>query len=123
MTDITEGRRLAGASVLPYSCDPSHNNIYFLLGAERKLPKWNDSNKWSDFGGAPKRKKGELENEAECAGREFHEETLGAVKWHKDENPKTVNFPSRTTASAGLLLERTFFHPAKSPSIRETLKQ
>ena len=69
MTDITDGRRLAGASVLPYSCDPSHNNIYFLLGAERKLPRWHDSSKWSDFGGAPKKKKGFVENDAECAGR------------------------------------------------------
>ena len=110
MTDITEGRRLAGASVLPYSCDPSHNNIYFLLGAERKLPRWNDSNKWSDFGGAPKRKKGDLENEAECAGREFHEETLGAVKWHKDENPKTVNFVRQNSLPIIKDLEAGNFH-------------
>lgn len=112
MTDITSGRRLAGASVLPYSCDPSHNNIYFLLGAERKLPKWHDSSKWSDFGGAPKKKKGMLENEAECAGREFHEETLGAVKWHEDENGKgnNVNFVRQNSLPIIKDLEAGNFH-------------
>ena len=80
--DITKNRRLAGASVLPYSCDPAHSNIYFLLGNEKKLPRWNDANKWSDFGGSPKKN----ESESECAGREFHEETVAAVRWDDKEN-------------------------------------
>ena len=80
--DITKNRRLAGASVLPYSCDPAHSNIYFLLGNEKKLPRWNDANKWSDFGGSPKNN----ESESECAGREFHEETVAAVRWDDKEN-------------------------------------
>jgi len=86
--DITKDRRLAGASVLPYSLDPSHNNIYFLLGAEKKMPRWVDSNKWSDFGGAPKND----EAEYETAGREFHEETCAAVKWSTNEGPGTLHF-------------------------------
>lgn len=86
--DITQNRRLAGASVLPYSCDPSHNNIYFLLGAERRMPRWVDSNKWSDFGGAPKHD----ETAADCAGREFHEETCAAVKWDEGEGDENIHF-------------------------------
>ena len=82
--DITKDRRLAGASVLPYSCDTSHGNIYFLLGNEKKLPRWNDANKWSDFGGSPKKD----ENESQCAGREFHEETVAAVRWDDNENDR-----------------------------------
>lgn len=87
-TDITANRRLAGASVLPYCCDPSHNNIYFLLGAEKRLPKWVDSNKWADFGGSPKQN----EDDAACAGREFHEETVACVKWNEKEGDNKVHF-------------------------------
>lgn len=86
--DITHDRRLAGASVLPYSIDSSHNNVYFLLGAERKMPRWQDSNKWSDFGGAPKHN----EVDYETAGREFHEETCACVKWSENESPDTLHF-------------------------------
>jgi hypothetical protein len=86
--DITQDRRLAGASVLPYSIDTSHNNVYFLLGAERKIKSWIDSCKWSDFGGAPKKN----ESDAETAGREFHEETCAAVKWSDNEGGRTQNF-------------------------------
>ena len=91
--DITKNRRLAGASVLPYSCDPAHSNIYFLLGNEKKLPRWNDANKWSDFGGSPKKN----ESESECAGREFHEETVAAVRWDDKENDQR-NFSSGRAA-------------------------
>ena len=74
--DVTTNRKLAGASVLPYSCDPSHNNIYFLLGAEKRLPRWVDSNKWADFGGSPKQNEDDADLEGSApalakTGRSF----------------------------------------------------
>ena len=61
---------------------PRPQQYIFLLGNEKKLPRWNDANKWSDFGGSPKKN----ESESECAGREFHEETVAAVRWDDKEN-------------------------------------
>ena len=85
---LVSNRKLIGASVLPYGVDPSHNNIYFLLGAEKRIPRWSESSKWSDFGGSPKTG----ESPAETAGREFHEETCAAVKWDKSEGGDTQHF-------------------------------
>jgi len=68
-------RKLLGASILPYAIDTQHNNLYLLLGAERNVPRWHESGKFSDFGG-----RAILGESAEkCAAREFHEETCAVV--------------------------------------------
>ena len=64
-------RTLLGASVIPYAIDEQHNNLYVLLGSERVFPKWRESGKFSDFGGACK----DRETPEMCAAREFFEET------------------------------------------------
>ena len=64
-------RTLLGASVIPYAIDDQHNNMYVLLGSERIFPKWRESGKFSDFGGACKDK----ETPEQCGAREFFEET------------------------------------------------
>ena len=59
-----------GAGILPIA---KHNhNIYIMLGRERPVEGFEDSKKWSDFGG------GALPNETdeECAAREGAEETM-----------------------------------------------
>ena len=58
------------AGVLPIS---THNDtIYFLLGREIYVEGWNDSNKWSEFGG-----KIESHNIVYEAARELYEESMG----------------------------------------------
>jgi 8-oxo-dGTP pyrophosphatase MutT (NUDIX family) len=61
------------AGILPMAI---HNQkTYFLFGRERRYPKYRDSCKWSDFGGAPD--KGETIKET--AIRECYEETSGLL--------------------------------------------
>jgi hypothetical protein len=84
-------RRIVGCSILPYAVDLQWGQIYFCLGKERRVSNWNGSEKWSDFGGAPKKNKltGAYESPCECASREFHEETLGVLKlWDSEKIPR-----------------------------------
>ena len=62
------------AGVLPYAYHPETKQLLIMLGQEDKSPGWVDSEKWSDFVGAPN--KGELSHE-EIAAREWWEETMG----------------------------------------------
>lgn len=62
------------AGVLPYTYHPETKQLLFMLGQEDKSPGWVDSEKWSDFVGAPN--KGENSHE-EIAAREWWEETMG----------------------------------------------
>lgn len=75
-------KRLVGASIIPVSRDPIYDNLYFLLGRERRFPAWNDSETWSDFGGSVRYNP--LNNEGEsaesCASREAWEETMCMLK-------------------------------------------
>ncbi len=82
--DATHERgRVVGASLLCYSIDPIWGNMYFLLGKERRNPKWlAGSEKWSDFGG---RTNGKQETPEETAAREFVEETMAMVKYFEDD--------------------------------------
>ena len=74
--DNVGDRKLLGASVIPYSVDTQHNCLYILLGSERIYPKWRESGKFSDFGGA---RKCQEESPEMCAAREFFEETSAIV--------------------------------------------
>lgn len=74
--DNVGDRKLLGASVIPYSVDTQHNCLYILLGSERIYPKWRESGKYSDFGGAIKSPE---ESPEMCAAREFYEETSAIV--------------------------------------------
>ena len=67
---------LLGASVIPYAIDTQHNCLYILLGSERVYPKWRESGKFSDFGGA---RKTQEESPEMCAAREFFEETSAII--------------------------------------------
>ena len=81
--------KLIGASVLPYAIDPQHNQVFFLLGSERHLPRWQDSGKFSDFGGSVKYKE---ETSTNCAAREFFEETCCVVPWGETDEPILQSF-------------------------------
>ena len=81
--------KLIGASVLPYAIDPQHNQVFFLLGSERHLPRWQDSGKFSDFGGSVKYKE---ETETRTAAREFFEETCCVVPWGETDEPILQSF-------------------------------
>lgn len=62
-----------GAGVLPYAW--KDNEIWFLLGKERRDDTWEGSEKWSSFGG-----KRELNQTVEqTAIREFYEESMGTI--------------------------------------------
>jgi 8-oxo-dGTP pyrophosphatase MutT (NUDIX family) len=75
--------RLAGASLLCFSVDPSFSCVYFLLGKERHNVRWpKGSNRWSDFGGRVSSSDGCAED---TAAREFFEETLAVVKYFEDD--------------------------------------
>lgn len=76
-------RQVIGASICNYAIDPQHNNVYFLLGSERKYPIWSESGKFSDFGGTLN----EGETAEECAVREWAEETAGIVRWDDSQPP------------------------------------
>lgn len=69
----------SGASVLPYSVDPLHHKVYFILGQERK-GRWTGASEWGDFGGATKQ-----ESVEETAAREFFEETAGTIYLHEED--------------------------------------
>ena len=81
--------KLIGASVLPYAIDPQHNQLFFLLGSERNLPRWQDSGKYSDFGGSVKFKE---EKCTRTAAREFFEETCCVVPWSENDGPILKSF-------------------------------
>ena len=76
-------RVIIGASICNYAIDPQHNNVYFLLGSEKKYPIWSESGKFSDFGGTLN----DGESPEECAVREWEEETAGIVRWDDEEPP------------------------------------
>lgn len=60
-----------GAGILPIA---NHKGeIYIMLGRETADAKFEDSKKWSDFGGGAEF----FESDEECAAREGYEETMG----------------------------------------------
>lgn len=79
--------RLAGASLMCFSVDPTYSCVYFLLGKERHNVRWpNGSDRWSDFGGRVASSDTCAED---TAAREFFEETLAVVKYFPtDELPR-----------------------------------
>lgn len=85
---INNDNNILSAGLLLYSYAPNTNDIYFLLGQERKISGWSGSGKWSDFGGI----KHKNESGIECATRECIEETLGIVKFYSeiDNNSHTT---------------------------------
>ena len=75
--------RLAGASLLCFSVDPTYSCVYFLLGKERHNVRWpGGSDRWSDFGGRVSASDTCAE---ETAAREFFEETLAVVKYFEND--------------------------------------
>ena len=65
--------------MLCFSVDPQWGRVYFLLGKERHIVKWEaGSDRWSYFGGRPLSRQESVEH---TAAREFHEETLGVVRY------------------------------------------
>lgn len=80
--------RMVGASLLCYCVDPTWSRIYFLLGKERRNPRWKTgSERWSDFGG---RVCSKAESAEDTAAKEFVEETLAMVKYFDtDTLPRT----------------------------------
>ena len=80
--------RMVGASLLCYCVDPTWSRLYFLLGKERKNPRWKvGSERWSDFGGRVCAKAMTAED---TAAKEFVEETLAMVKYFEgDTLPRT----------------------------------
>lgn len=79
---------MVGASLLCYCVDPTWSRVYFLLGKERKNPRWKlGSERWSDFGGRVCSKALSAE---ETASKEFVEETLAMVKYFESDTlPRT----------------------------------
>jgi 8-oxo-dGTP pyrophosphatase MutT (NUDIX family) len=90
------------AGILPMA--KYKNEYYFLFGRERRFPKWKDSMKWSDFGGAIE--KGESKMEA--AIREGYEETNGLLGDLNDikklMNDHLVTVLSRTNYATFIVL-------------------
>lgn len=81
--------QLVGASVLPVMLDPLHGALYFLLAKERHHSTWPEgSNLWTDFGG--RQEPGEAAEQV--AAREFVEETLGQVKFFKEDVVPRTSF-------------------------------
>lgn len=83
--------KLIGASVVIVAMDTQWGVPYILLGREQSACGYGNSRKWTDFGGSAK----PSETPARCAAREFHEETMGVVRWTDEEavprqSPSTV---------------------------------
>lgn len=70
--------QVTSAGILPFTVIKRNGNriVLVLLGRERPDPSWNDSDKWSDFGGKRERE----ESVEDAAAREFFEETCGVVE-------------------------------------------
>jgi len=67
------------AHVLPIAQDLATGTVYVLLGKERRVHGWADSETWSDFGG---RVDDARDSDAEAAAaREYWEETCALVSW------------------------------------------
>jgi hypothetical protein len=76
-TEIVLSYDILSCGILCWSKPPGTNDVYFLLGKERKNRKWKQgSNRFSDFGGGAKAG----ENAFDCATREFVEESLACVQ-------------------------------------------
>lgn len=68
----------AFAGVLPFCVKPN-GNVVFLLGRENGEGDWQDSGKYSDFGGTP-----EHSHVIKSASIELYEETMGLLGSKKD---------------------------------------
>jgi len=67
------------AHILPVAHDVNTGTVYVLLGKERRVHGWNDSETWCDFGG---RVDNAHDHDIEhTAAREFFEETCAVVSW------------------------------------------
>jgi hypothetical protein len=71
--------RARAAHVLPLAIDHATGTVYALLGKERRVHGWADSETWSDFGGRVQPAR-DTDTEA-AAAREFWEETCALVSW------------------------------------------
>ena len=77
--------RLVGASVLPFTRAPG-GELYWILGRERRVGRWSDSNTWCDFGGRKEiREDGSDETLCVTAARECHEEMMGLLRYSDGE--------------------------------------
>lgn len=89
-------------SVLPVS--KHNNNIYFLLGREQEYLDWEDSNKFSDFGGAIE---GD-ENILDAGARECYEESMGFLgtqeQIRKDISPNSKKFITALKVNEGVVI-------------------
>lgn len=70
--------RVRAAHVLPLAIDRVTGTVYALLGKERRVHGWSESETWSDFGGGCEATD---EDPAHTAAREFWEETCALVPW------------------------------------------
>lgn len=66
-------KEVKGCGVLPYAI--KGKEVYLLLGKEREVDGWWDSNKYADFGGGIEKN----ESSKQCAIRECYEESMGIL--------------------------------------------
>lgn len=88
-------KRIVGASILPITRDPVFNNIYFVLGRERRYPQWRESETWGDFGGGVRYDSATDQPESAeiCAAREAWEETACILRFknaHIDGDSESI---------------------------------
>lgn len=108
-----------GASLLPVCRDPTYNNLYFVLSRERRQPKWNDGDRWSDFSGSVKfNEKGEIcESPEETASREAWEESCAILKFREDDETPVLSCETlNKTLKDGNYILKIIFERPNGPS-------
>jgi hypothetical protein len=127
-SNATDSATLISAGFLLYSFAPQTGGLYFLLGQEKYVPGWYDSNRWSDFSGC----KQADEDDIQCAIREFGEETLHCVQF--DQSLALNSFTDSTIQQSSetmtalmlqkqylLKLEALYQEPPESESLRKKI--
>ena len=99
-------KAITSAGILPVAV--FKKRVYFLLGKEGLVPKFGDSDRWSDFSG--KIEDGETIEQG--ASREFYEETAGCLMMQSE---------ARYKLDHGEYILHSDLHPHKSTSFRTYL--
>jgi ADP-ribose pyrophosphatase YjhB (NUDIX family) len=76
LQDQQQPTDISAAGILPFYRDNDTGEVHFLLCKEKYSPGWQDSGKWSDFGG---HRDTDDELPEEIAAREFYEESMGTI--------------------------------------------